>query len=529
MNRKICLLTAAILAVTTVASFGGCKKKEEVKSAADIEYNKENIYPIKCDDELSCWMELNTVLSTSVSNFGDSELGKELEKQTGIKVKYIHPALGSTADQFSLMLASQDLPDIIQASWSTFGAQKAIDSKYIIGLNDVISKWAPNLNEKINADPLMAKAIKTDEGNLYSFPFWREDKSLCTFMGPIIRKDWLDKLGLEVPETIDEWEIVLTAFKNELGVKCPLSFNSMFFGYGFLTGAYDTTQNFFVADNGKVKYGPLEPGFKDFLMLMNKWYKAGLIDKNIVDTPDSDTLMLNDKAGATFGFVGGGLGSMLENKVKSDPSFNLVAAPYPVLKKGEKCKFGQMDSQYGPTSFAISGKCKNVELAARFLDFGYGEKGGLIYNFGTEGTSYTMDNGNPTYTDLILHNENGDTIDSMIAKYCMAGSSGPFIHDKRAVDQTRPFEQQREAIKIWSNTLGDKTNIPAITLTADEADRFGNMLSEINTYVSTEMFSYITGTKSFDEFDSFSKQLKNFGIDEVLKIENDAVARYNER
>ena len=50
------------------------------------------------------------------------------------------------------------------------------------------------------------------------------------FSGPILRKDWLDELGLEVPETIDEWENVLAQFKEKKGATAPLTILSSNFG-----------------------------------------------------------------------------------------------------------------------------------------------------------------------------------------------------------------------------------------------------------------------------------------------------------
>ena len=45
----------------------------------------------------------------------------------------------------------------------------------------------------------------------------------------MIRKDWLDDLGLEVPETIDEWYTALKAFKEEKGATAPLTLNTYAF------------------------------------------------------------------------------------------------------------------------------------------------------------------------------------------------------------------------------------------------------------------------------------------------------------
>lgn len=58
--------------------------------------------------------------------------------------------------------------------------------------------------------------IRTASGSYYAFPFIQGDDKLRTYQEPIIRKDWLDELRLDVPTTIDEWT-VLQAFKDKKG------------------------------------------------------------------------------------------------------------------------------------------------------------------------------------------------------------------------------------------------------------------------------------------------------------------------
>ena len=523
---------ALALCAATLLACAGCGEKKAEKTAgkgAEIKYG-ENTYPLQCDDTLTYWVQLNSVLSASTDNFGKSPLGKELEKRTGIKVEYIHPAQGQQSDQFSLLIASGELPDMIQTNWISFGAQKSIDSKYILPLNDIIKEWAPNLNAMLEKNEDMRKMIKTDEGNYYAFPFWRGDPYLCTYAGPIIRKDWLDELNLDVPETIDEWETMLRAFKEKKGVKKPLTMNNAYFQNGFLCGAFGVTQSFYLGDDGAVKFGPIEPGFKDFLILMNKWYKEKLLDNDIAGSPSVSSLMLSDEAGATIGMVGGSIGGWLENKASTGEKFDLVGAPYPVLKKGDKPQFAHKDWQYGPSgAVAITTQCKNPELAAKYLDYGFSKEGETLYNFGVEGESFEYKNGEPVFTDLILKNPEGNSIDNMIARYALSGSSGPFVHDRRAVDQTRPHKQQAEAIKNWSDTDVDKHRIPLITMTSEESRKYGNVMSEVNTYISTNMYSFINGKKSFDEYDAFVKEIKNFGIEDAIKIYEAALKRYNNR
>lgn len=120
--------------------------------------------------------------------------------------------------------------------------------------------------------------------------------------GPVIRKDWLDELGLPVPETIDEWTTTLKAFKEKKGAAAPISFvgkprvfNEL--GNGAFIGAFGVTRDFYLED-GKVKFGPAEPGYKEFLSLFHQWYADGLLDKDVA-TVDSKVMDANITSGAT--------------------------------------------------------------------------------------------------------------------------------------------------------------------------------------------------------------------------------------
>ena len=79
------------------------------------------------------------------------------------------------------------------------------------------------------------------------------------------------------------------------------------------------------------------------------------------------------QAGASLGFAGSRMGAWINAGVTSEPDYMLVAAPYPTLEKGAQPEFGQIDNQYtGPASVAITTSCKDVERAARLLDYAYG-------------------------------------------------------------------------------------------------------------------------------------------------------------
>ena len=527
---KKCL--AAILASSLLFSFAGCDKKEEVASGSPVKTSGEKIYPVECEDSVSVWMALNAQLSTQVTNFGETELAKALEERTGIKVEYIHPAQGQGSEQFNLMIASGELPDVIQWNWAGYGAQTAIDSKYILSLNDVFDKWAPNVKALLEKNQDIDKMVKTDAGTYYVFPSLRGSKIDCVYTGLIIRQDYLDKLNMDVPETMDEWEAVLKGFKNEIGVSIPFSCMNSYLADLF-AGAWGVKSGFYIDDNGKVQYGPSQDAYFDYLTKMNQWYEEGLLDSNIAGV-DSNTItsnMLSDKLGATVGTAAGSVGKWTLAMKDRNADFKLVGAPSPVLKKGERPQFAIRDWDYlTSSSFAITGQCKNPELAARFLDYGYSEEGSMLYNFGLEGVTYEMKDGEPAFTELIMNNPDGKDISTALSPYTMSSYSGPFMQDPRVVEimQSVP-KQSREAVLTWADTDMEKHQIPLVSMTYDESREYANAMSEVSTYVNEMTMKFIVGIEPLENWSVYKERLGKFGIDRAIEIYQGAVDRYNKR
>lgn len=298
-------------------------------------------YPIKTDKTLTYWAEINGNTVGIKSALGDMPFFQEWQKKTGVPLKFSSPVVNQAKEGLNVLLASGELPDMIEYNWLDFpgGPEKAIKDGYILKLNDLIDKNAPNLKKYLKEHPDVDKMVKTDNGNYFAFPFIRGDEYLKVFQGPIVRKDWLDELGLPVPTTIDEWYTVLKAFKEKKGAAAPLSFFSVprpleqIYNGAFI-GAFGINRLFY-SDNGQIKFGPAQPEYKEFLATFRKWYAEGLIDKNIatVDSKTLDANLASNATGATIGNTGGGIGKWMPILTAKDPKANLVAAPYPVLKK----------------------------------------------------------------------------------------------------------------------------------------------------------------------------------------------------
>ena len=524
--KKTVKILAAVLSLVLVA---GCTGKQTSKKAELGEAKYGDTYPIESEVTLTHWMPMNAKISVSASNFGELPVAKELEKRTGIKVEYIHPSLTNAVEKLNLMIASGELPDIISYGWDTYpgGPGKAVSDGVILPLNDYIEAYAPNLNAIHDKYPDLARASLTSEGDFYSAGLFMTDRKLRTSSGIIIREDWLDDLNLSMPETIDEWHSVLTAFKEEKGATAPLSLDLNAVTKGGFIGAFGVIKDFYhIGDT--VYFGPMEEGYKEFLKTMNQWYNEGLFDSNF-STNDKATItanMLNGKTGAMDGALSGGLGAMLQ--AAKDPKFKLAGAPYVTHKKGETPMFGQLVAAKVARS-AITTKCKDIELAMKLLDYGYSEEGNMFFNFGTEGVSYEMVDGYPTYTDLIKNNPDGLSMAQAMTKYTMNGDSNNFVQDVRYLEQYAGLPVQQEAWKTWCNTKAEDYVLPTLFIDSEHQTEFATKMTAINSYVDEMYVKFIAGTEPIENFDKYVKNLKELGVMQVLEMKQNAYDEYMKR
>lgn len=480
-----------------------------------------------------------TKIAPTTDDYATVACYRELEKLTGVTVEFVIPPIGQETEKFNLMLASDVLPDIIYHNWGNYigGAQKAIDDGIIIRLNDIIQEHCPNLRHLLEVNEEVRKTISTDNGDIYCFPYLKLNQSVKAVFGYQLRADWLAELGLEAPETIDEWHAVLTAFKekgtNENGdTIVPLVSRKMSYGQSavrMFANAWGTSYDFFQLD-GKIYYGPYTEAYKDYLSTMREWYAEGLIDVEFATADEGvhDAKVTSGVAGSWASGLGSGMGKYITAFNKDDSK--VKGAFYPVVEKGQPMYSAIMDQIFdGGTGSAVSTSCKNPVLAAKWLDYHYSYDGHMLMNWGIEGESYVYDeNGVPKATELILNNPNGYSIDIALGLYSMGSSSDSYYQDP-LVRTTRMwnYAAQRDTSMKWN--AGTSIMLPPLTYSDEEASEVSAIISEANTYRDEMFMKFVLGSISMDEYNNYLDQLKSMGIERAIAIRQAALDRYNAR
>lgn len=531
LKKSLLIAMILIFAVSMVFANGSkeAAAAEPAQASAPVDPNKPY-----AGTKLTWWTKLNANVSTTYPNLGDTPWAKYVQEQTGIEIQFIHPTVGSEAEKFAIMIASGEYPDIIEHTWTTYsgGPLAAINDGVILNLDSYMAKGAPNFMKLMAENPDVDKMVKNSNGNYYCFPFLRglKQPNITQFSGGIVvRQDVLDELGLERPETIDEWEVVLRAFK-EYGFEKPFTTRSEWMKDVWSPG-FDNWGNFYVED-GVVKNGLIEPSRKAFLEKMNQWYAEGLIDRDylVANKKSNQTDFTTGKAAAVNAPFGQGLGQYTQIMHEANPEITEedIRCTVPVTStKGQNAKFSKMNQIYDASgvSAAISTDCKNVEAAVWLLDWMYSEEGNLCCNFGIPGVSYEMVNGVPTYTEEVTNNPNLQFANALAA-YTRASTSGVCVQDEEYIRQYYAQNNQKEALELSMKTDMGKHFFPPISVSEKYSDEYADIISNVKTLSDEMEAQFISGNVSLKEWDKYIKQLKDFGIEKAIAMLQEAYDNY---
>ncbi len=487
--------------------------------------------------EVTMWMGINpNVLKITEDIDNDCAIWHELATRTGVSLKWTVVNPDTESEKFNLMVASDDLSDIISNATTLYtnGGEAAIADEILIDhLPYLTEELTPQICKLMEAYPDAVPEALTESGWLAGMPQLSMQTETTQTFGPMIRKDWLDELGLEIPETYDELHDVLTAFKEKKGADAALVLNyagtginnGLVQGYGIngLVADAAMSEPYYQVDD-KLMYGPIQPEFKEYLTMVNQWYEEGLIWQDFMSYSDFQNpptdVILADRVGMFYGEVT--FMATLEDASNTE-GFELVAMPDLVRNSGDTIPFKEERAYAASTPWSISSQCECPELLMQWCNYMYTDEGALLCNYGIEHESFEFgEDGAPVFTDLVLNNPDMSTTVALFM-YCM--DRGPFYRDETR-EQSGYTENQKEASAIWQSNYSIGRGIGSTMLNSEESDEVNQFYGDIKTYIEESVLSFIIGSKPLSDFDAYVEHIEGMGIDEVTACYQDAYERY---
>lgn len=456
---------------------------------------------------------------------------KEAFKDTNVKLESAISKNSTDINQaFNLAVASGDLPDIISYGQTDKLEALGMDGG-LVPLNGLIEKYAPNIKAFFEKYPRYRKDAVSADGNIYFIPDYYDWYNLRASQGLYIRKDWLDKLGLEVPKTMEELYNVLKAFKtqdpngNGLADEIPYFDRIASTVDKELLGFFGAQTGFYADENGKVYFGPTKPIFKEAMKEVIKWYKEGLIDPEIFTRgfQSRDYALRNNLGGATFDWFASTSSYNNDPSIKEkNPEFEFIVIEPPMYNGKQYAPDARPTFEGG---WAIGATTEDHVVVMKYFDYWFSEKGFTISNWGLEGDTFVYDeNGEKVFTDKVMNNPGKTPLQVLRdegAQFAM-GTLQDYKYEKGMSDP--------EAMK-WAELYTQKGYIvdpfPTLKYTQEEQKKIQRIKPHIERIVEEMSQKWILGAEDFDStYDTFIENLNKAGLQELLEINQKAYDRF---
>jgi putative aldouronate transport system substrate-binding protein len=460
--------------------------------------------------------------------FNDNwEVFKKAAELTNVTLKGTASASASNSQEvFNIMIASGKLPDIIHSGdyrdflkYGKQGAFKPLEN---------YMKYAPHYKAFLDANPDIRKFVTAPDGHMYFIPAIADGYAS---LGWFIRQDWLDKLKLKMPKTVQEYHDVLKAFVNDdpngNGKKDEIGFmnRSTASNVNDLLPLWDAHAGFYVDAKGKVKFGPLEPEYKDAMTNIAAWYKEGLIDREIFTRGNNarNILLDNNTLGSTHDWFGSTAkyNYTYNNKV---PGLKLVVMTPPASKKGLVFEETKREKLKQPNpAWGMSYSNKYPIETMKYFDFWFTKEGRILENFGIEGKTYNMVNGQPKFTDDFIAKKTLSDLNQMGAQL-QFGFQQDFNYEK----QLLLTDISNVGIEMYTKNNYFRPQYPILSFSDNDQKIINNKMTAINTLILETSQKWVLGGEAVQTgYDEFVKTLKKLGIDDVIKANVNAYYKYS--
>ena len=335
-------------------------------------------------------------------------IDKALE-DLNLEVTFIKVSRWEETEQLNALMAAGNAPDI-SMTYSNELIANFRDLGGLVDLEPYIDTMLPDLKEFLGDDDavpgkeLIRRNKLLDTGEVHYIPARRMNLAM---INTFIRKDWLDKLGLPLPATTDEFYETMKAFKEqdpgEVGANNVIPFimttDVRWRARNLLASFIDpnlTPKDRWV--NTVVDREVLLPGYKEGVRFLNKMFNEGLIDPEFPLYKDDIT---NDNL-----IQSGVVGAFIHNwdqPFRESPGLyrglaeNVPGAEYVTVDCFINAAGRAYKSGYDPAglNFFIPSYSKNVDGALRYMNWLSKFENRYFLQTGNEGVTHELVDGIP--------------------------------------------------------------------------------------------------------------------------------------
>ena len=553
-RRNFFALSAAASAIALTACGGSGPSGGEIDTSVDP---ADLAFPLAETAEISA---LTNYPVGSEPEPNNRTIFKRLEEATNVHIDWKTIQSDQWSDKISLEMSNAStLPDFIfSAGFGDTDLLKYASQGAILNVEELIDTYMPNLQTVFEKAPEYRSMCEDEDGHIWALPWIEQlgyEKTAIQTIGdmPFINKAWLDFLKLDIPSTVDEFEAVLVAFKDnaaalkeEFGIdgdvipmSCIMNDGDqdpyiLINGFGEGYGDPDRGKHIAVTDDGEVVCVAQSEGFKKGTEWLHKLYDEGLIDAEAF-TQEWSTYVAKGKSGRYGVCFSWDVANIAQ--VSMD---DLIAGegwvPLPALKADTvniTPQTSSFTSGFDRGRCVITSMCSNPALTAAWLDQMYDPFQSPQNNWGTYGEDDDFDifvlGKNADGEDMLQHAPLGDASPVEVREAECVGGPLAILDEYYDVYVTCPDDAQYRLdwIKdIFTPDMNFKYCYPNVFMNTDDTKQVSNLLADLQKCINT--FKSDSVMNGFDDaaWDKFQDDLKAYGIDEFIEIHQRYLSAY---
>ena len=469
----------------------------------------------------------------AVASLADNlPIWEEIQKRTNIKINWDVTASKQYVDVMKLRVGAGGgkLPDIMFLPNGLNLAELGGEGT-ILPLEDYIAN-CENIQKAYEQFPNV-KALTSADGHIYSVNTLNESAYFAPY-SLVIRKDWLDRLNLEVPETIDDWMTVLRAFRDQdangngdSSDEVPFSAGGHAWYTTYWANAWGLhlfqSDGWYPDENGQMQYEFISDEAKEFYTWLNSFYEEKLLDEEFLTLGDENKLfekVARDEVGAFTAYPS--RIATLEAALASNGVEGAELIPV-IPPQGPYARMTEVVGDMTVNGYVVTKDCKHPDVAVALMDFMMSEEGKELMNFGIEGDTYVKENdGTYSFTEKVTNNPDGLSASEVLSSYgCQLGLCY-MKSDKReqAMLFSYPEDLQQKIIDVTDATR--PYMVPGMTLppaTEEESDSISGLSGDLATYIWEMTGKFTVGTADIEaEWDNYVSYVKQLSVEKILAV-----------
>ncbi|PWT29233.1 MULTISPECIES: extracellular solute-binding protein [Butyrivibrio] len=469
---------------------------------------------------------------------------KRLQEQTNVEIQWTAIQSDQWGDKISLEMSNvKTLTDFVfSAGFSDSDLLKYAKQGAIISLEDYIDAYMPNLKAVFDKYPEYRTMCEDENGHIWALPWIEQlgsEKTAIQTVGDMsfINKKWLDFLGLEMPTTVDEFEQVLIAFRDNadaiqkefnidgsiIPMSCIVNDGDqdpaiLINGFGEGYGDADRGRHIAVTDDLKVICSSTQMGYKDGIAWLHKLYDEGLIDSEAF-TQEWSTYVSKGKSGR-YGVCFSWDVANIDNLEDWVPLPALTADTRNITPQN-----GSFTSGFDRGRCVVTSVAKNPALVCAWLDLMYDPFQSPQNNWGTYGEDDEFDifelGTNDKGEKMLKHAPLGDASPVEVREAECVGGPLAILDEYYGVYVTCPDDAQYRLdwIKdIYTPDMNTKYVYPNVFMSEADTKRLSDLSADVTKCINSHKADWIMNGFTDADWDAYIEELNSYGLEEYLSI-----------